>query len=140
MADTIKCTACGKNNRYETKEGAVCGHCHAPLFETINPGPVTVDEKSFPEFINGPGPALVDFWAPWCGPCRSLTPILENFSGKQEAVRVGKVNVDENPQLAASFQIMSIPTMILFAAGAEKKRLSGFKTLEELEKDLSEWL
>jgi thioredoxin 1 len=69
-----------------------------------------------------------------------LTPVLEKFAAKQQSVRVGKVNVDENQQLAASFQIMSIPTMILFQAGSEKKRLMGLKSLAELESDLAEWL
>ncbi len=140
MSETVKCGGCGKNNRFEKKEGAVCGFCHLPLFEEKSPGPITVDEKSFPEFTKSEGAVLVDFWAPWCGPCRMLTPVLEKFSAKQQSIRVGKVNVDENPQLAASFQIMSIPTMIVFQAGAEKKRLMGLKSLAELESDLAEWL
>lgn len=140
MSETIKCPGCGKTNRFEKKEGAVCGHCHLPLFDESNPVPATVDEKSFPAFINSDSPALVDFWAPWCGPCRMLTPVLEKFAAKQQLIRVGKVNVDENQQIAASFQIMSIPTMILFQGGIEKKRLMGLKSLSELESDLAEWL
>ena len=81
------------------------------------------------------GITVVDFWAPWCGPCRSQTPILEQFAAKHAGkVNVIKVNTDENSDLAASFGIMSIPTIMVFKDGELKSRTVGVQSLENLEK------
>ena len=71
--------------------------------------------------------ALVDFWAPWCGPCRTVGPIVEEIAEEREDICVGKVNVDENHELAARFGVMSIPTLIVFKDGEEAARLVGSK-------------
>ena len=77
------------------------------------------------EVLEAKGTVLVDFWATWCGPCRMQAPILEAFAGEHPEVKVGKVNVDENPELAEKFGIMSIPTLLVFKEGKLVKSAVG---------------
>ena len=88
------------------------------------------------EVLESDTPVLVDFWAPWCGPCRVVAPILEEIANEREDVRVVKLNVDDNQQTAAQFGILAIPTMVLFRNGAEAKRIQGAKPRNRLEADL----
>lgn len=84
------------------------------------------DENFDREINNSTVPILVDFWAPWCGPCRMLAPILEKIAARFEGkLKVTKVNVDESPEVAGRFGIMSIPTLILFKEGKETERMVG---------------
>ena len=88
--------------------------------------------EDFDEVIAA-GTVLVDFWAVWCGPCKMQAPIVEAFADKQTDVRVCKVNVDEQPALAARFGIMSIPTLMVFKDGEAARRQVGLSSLEEIE-------
>ena len=88
------------------------------------------------EVLESETPTLVDFWAPWCGPCRVVSPILEEINAEREDLRVVKMNVDDNQQTAASFGILAIPTMILFRNGAEAKRIQGAMPRKRIEAEL----
>ena len=79
---------------------------------------------------------LVDFWAPWCGPCRMVAPVLEEINGEREELRVVKLNVDENQQTAVRFEVLSIPTMILFRDGQVVKKLIGAQPKARIEAEL----
>lgn len=84
------------------------------------------------EILNSKGLVLVDFWATWCGPCRALGPILEDFANEYTNVKVGKINVDEQPELASQFRVMSIPTLLLFKDGEVIKKSVGLLSKDEL--------
>jgi len=88
------------------------------------------------EVVNSPIPVLVDFWAPWCGPCRVVAPVLEEIAQERENLRIVKLNVDENQQTAAKYQVLSIPTLILFKDGAEAKKVIGAYPKRRLEAEL----
>ena len=77
------------------------------------------------EVLESETPVLVDFWAPWCGPCRVVAPALEEINDERQDLRVVKLNIDDNQQTAAAFQVLSIPTMILFRNGEEAARVQG---------------
>lgn len=83
-------------------------------------------------------PVLVDFYAVWCGPCKMLTPVMEELEASREDILVGKVDVDEAPDLARRFSITAVPTIMLFKDGQEAKRTAGFMPREELEKFIDE--
>ena len=88
------------------------------------------------EVIESDKPVLVDFWAPWCGPCRVVAPVLEQIASEHDDLRIVKLNVDDNQQTAATFQVLSIPTMILFKAGQPVKTIIGAYPKKKLEAEL----
>jgi thioredoxin 1 len=88
------------------------------------------------EVIESEQPVLVDFWAPWCGPCRVVGPILEEIAAEREDLRIVKLNVDENQQTAATFEVLSIPTLILFKNGEVAKKVIGAYPKRKLEAEL----
>ncbi len=88
------------------------------------------------EVIESDKPTLVDFWAPWCGPCRVVAPVLEEIASQRDDLRVVKLNVDENQRTAAQFGVLSIPTMILFKNGQPAKTIVGAYPKKRLEAEL----
>ncbi len=100
-----------------------------------------VDSEFDRQVIKNSTPVLIDFWAPWCGPCRSLAPVIEEISEDYKGkVKVGKVNVDENPETTMKFSIRSIPTLIVFKNGEVKQQIIGAVAKSEIEKALDESL
>ncbi|HEY1456879.1 MAG TPA: thioredoxin [Solirubrobacteraceae bacterium] len=88
------------------------------------------------EVLESETPVLVDFWAPWCGPCRVVGPVLEEIASERQDLRIVKLNVDENQQTAATFQVLSIPTMILFKGGQPVKTVIGAYPKKKIEAEL----
>jgi len=100
-----------------------------------------VDSVFDKEVMESEVPVLIDFWAPWCGPCRALSPVIEEISNDYEgSVKVGKVNVDENPQTTMKFRIRSIPTLIVFKNGEVAEQIVGAVPKSEIEKVLNKTL
>jgi thioredoxin 1 len=98
---------------------------------------VNVTDANFDvEVLESETPVVVDFWAPWCGPCRVVSPILEQINAERADLRVVKLNVDENPNVAVRYEILSIPTMILFKDGQIAKKVIGALPKARLEAEL----
>ena len=100
---------------------------------------VTLNQSDFNEAISGETPILVDFWAEWCGPCKVIAPVLEEIAEEHDGFTIGKLNVDHNPDAAAAHDVMSIPTLILFKDGVEKKRIVGAAPKHRLLQELAEY-
>lgn len=87
---------------------------------------ININKNNFQnEVMNSDKPVLLDFWAPWCAPCRMVVPIIEEIAGERPDIRVGKINVDEQPELASEFSIMSIPTLVVMKNGKIVQQVSG---------------
>ena len=102
---------------------------------------VTVTDADFQSAIESDTPTLVDFWAEWCGPCKIMDQPLEELAGENAGkLTVAKLNVDENPSTMGTYSVMSIPTMIVFQNGEEKRRLIGARSKGQLTAELAEFL
>ena len=98
--------------------------------------PDVTDTNFQSEVLDSAGPVLVDFWAPWCGPCRVVHPILEEMAGERSDISIVSLNVDDNQGTAAKYEVLSIPTLILFKDGEEAKRIVGALPKRRLEAEL----
>ena len=132
-ARLIRCPSCGATNRVQPKEGLpVCGRCKTSLAEPART--VTVTDATFArEVEQSPFPVLLDLWAPWCGPCHMIAPVIEKLAGEMAGrVRVAKLNIDENPRTTARFGVRGIPTLLILKDGREVDRIVGVQPREAI--------
>ena len=126
----ITCPNCGRRNRVRPSASGVprCSVCHHLLPWLVEASPETFDDE-----IVASVPVLVDFWAPWCGPCRMVSPVVERVGREQAgALKVVKLNVDEAPKISERYGIRGIPLLMIFRNGAEVDRLVGAAPYERL--------
>src|SRR5215212_4214247 len=133
----VRCPSCGAANRVQLDklrggELPICGKCHTQL--TAPAQPLKVTDASFAGDVEQSSlPVFLDFWAGWCGPCLMIGPFVEQLATDVAGrVRVGKLNIDENPATASRFGVRSIPTMIVFKDGREVDRITGAVPKEEM--------
>lgn len=140
----VTCPNCGAKNRIDERANQlqpVCGRCKTPL--TIGPAhasstPIKITDADFNRVTNQDIPVLVDAWAPWCGPCRMIAPIMDQLAAESNGrYLVTKLNVDENPVVSSHYQISSIPTMLIFKNGKMVDRIVGLQPKQVLQQRLA---
>lgn len=148
----VQCPTCGAKNRVDERAAermrAVCGRCGTAL--RVPPGvhphggggkPLEVTDATFARDVLGSGatPVLVDCWAPWCGPCKLIGPVMDQLAAEAGGrYVVAKLNTDENPRVAGQFRIDAIPTLLIFSGGRLVDRLVGLQPKQAIERKLAE--
>jgi thioredoxin len=143
--DIIPCPSCGTSNRVPplgSGKAAVCGKCKTPLTAGADGHgqPVELSDATFDATIGDGGKYVVDFWAPWCGPCRMIAPILEQLAAERTDVRFAKINVDDNQRTSGRFGVQGIPLLVFFAGGQERGRLVGAHPRPNIEAAIRQYL
>ena len=142
-APIIRCPSCGQANRVPALadgKKAVCGKCKKELPAASSTGhPVEITDATFASSISA-GASVVDFWAPWCGPCRTIAPVLEQLAAERADIRFGKLNVDDNKRTAAAFRVQGIPLLVFFKDGVERGRLTGAHPRASIEAAIRQYL
>jgi thioredoxin 2 len=141
----VTCPNCGAKNRIEDRPGLqpVCGKCGTKLSASQSSTPIELTDATFDQIIHsaGPRPILVDCWAPWCGPCRMIAPMMDELARESDSrYLVAKLNTDQNPQTAQRYQISGIPTLLLFKNGQLADRLVGAYPKEAMQSRLERLL
>jgi thioredoxin 2 len=136
-AQLIRCPVCGANNRVPHEKiekglAPICGRCKN-LLPMLNK-PMTLTDATFSDEVeHSPVPVLVDLWAPWCGPCRAIAPVVDELAAEWAGrLRVAKLNVDENPVTAQRFDVRGIPALLVLKAGREIDRIVGVQPKSEI--------
>ncbi|HEX4231088.1 MAG TPA: thioredoxin [Bryobacteraceae bacterium] len=134
---SIRCTNCGAINRVPREKlerglEPICGRCKTPL--SVDTKPDVITDANFSQQVeHSPLPILLDMWAPWCSPCRMIAPVVEQLAAEMAGrLRVGKLNVDENPVTAERFDVRGIPALLIFKAGREIDRIVGVQPKAEI--------
>lgn len=138
----IRCPGCGTKNQIPKDrlgDKPKCGKCgNYLIFNGSSGSPVDITDRSFEkEVLSFPGPVLVDCWAPWCGPCRMVAPILDELASEYAGrLKIAKLNVDENPKTASQYDTRSIPTMLIFKEGKLAERIVGALPKNQIEQHI----
>ena len=136
----VTCVSCGQKNRVlydRLGETVRCGRCKSELSATTTPLDVSTTADFDRLIAHASIPVVVDYWAPWCGPCHMIAPVIDQLAGEWAGrVRVVKLNVDDNPQTAARFGLRSIPTLLVMKDGREVDRLVGVQPKQEIARRL----
>lgn len=141
MSRIVSCPSCGQKNQLPDESAGKkirCGRCHADLPAGSEPAVAT--DTDFAQLVSSSPRVMVDFWAAWCGPCRTVAPILDEISRSRSDLVVAKLDVDANPVTASRFNVSSIPTMIFFRDGHEVGREVGALPRPRIEAAISKYL